>query len=178
MPEENPPLQGGPEKPALSWRSVATRGAQELGLDQVNFVKEALKWQYNWIGLAGAAVFALVSGTGLPLVLAAGLQLVYLSLVPQSSAFRRLVRSWRIADARKERDPETRRRRISSARQMLKAPEGWAGRVRGVSEWVPEAASIEMLRWISWAGYDVQYCDGDTPAGGDDDGDETTELVC
>ena len=92
--------------------------------------------------------------------------------------YRRLVRSWRIADARKERDPETRRRRISSARQMLKAPEGWAGRVRGVSEWVPEAASIEMLRWISWAGYDVQYCDGDTPAGGDDDGDETTELVC
>jgi len=90
---------------------------------------------------------------------------------------RRLVRSWRIADARKERDPETRRRRISSARQMLKAPAGWAGRVRGVSEWPPEAASIEMLRWLSEAGYDVQYCDDDTPAGGDDDDEETTQLV-
>jgi hypothetical protein len=104
MPEENPPLQGGPEKPGLSWRSVATRGAQELGLDQVNFVKEALKWQYNWIGLAGAAVFALVSGTGLPLVLAAGLELVYLSLVPQSSAFRRLVRSWKYAEEKRQRE--------------------------------------------------------------------------
>ena len=91
--------------------------------------------------------------------------------------YRRLVRGWRIADARKERDPETRRRRISSARQMLKAPEGWAGRVRPVSEWVPEAASIEMLRWLSEAGYDVQYCDDDTPAGGDDDDEETTQLV-
>jgi len=91
--------------------------------------------------------------------------------------YRRLVRSWRIADARKERDPETRRRRISSARQMLKAPEGWAGRVRGVSEWVPEAATIEMLRWLSEVGYDVQYCDDDTPAGGDDDAEEEAEFV-
>lgn len=91
--------------------------------------------------------------------------------------FRRLVRSWRIANARQERDPETRRRRISSARQMLKAPEGWAGRLRGVSEWVPEATAVEMLRWLSWRGYDVQYVDDDTPAGGDDDAEEKAELV-
>jgi hypothetical protein len=104
MPEENPPLQDGPEKPASSWRSVAERGAGELGLDQVNFVKEALKWHYNWIGLAGAALFALVSGTGMPLVLAAGLELIYLSLVPQSSAFRRLVRSWKYAEEKRQRE--------------------------------------------------------------------------
>jgi len=104
MPEENPPLQDGPNKPASSWRSLAERGAEELGLDQVNFVKEALKWQYNWIGLAGAAVFALVSGTGMPLVLAAGLELIYLSLVPQSSAFRRLVRSWKYAEQKRQHE--------------------------------------------------------------------------
>jgi len=104
MAEDNAPLQGGPEKPTSLLRSAVKRGAEELGLDQVNFVKEALKWQYNWIGLAGAALFALVSGTGLPLVLAAGLELIYLSLVPQSSAFRRLVRSWKYAEEKRRHE--------------------------------------------------------------------------
>ena len=82
-------------------RGAVEDGADKLGLDQINFVKEALKWQYNWIGLAGAAAFAIVSGTGLPLVLAAGLELIYLSLVPQSSRFRRLVRSWKYAEEKR-----------------------------------------------------------------------------
>ncbi len=73
----------------------------ELG-EQINFVKEALKWQYNWIGLAGAAAFALVSGTGLPIILAAGLELIYVSTVPQSSRFRRLVRSWKYAEEKRQ----------------------------------------------------------------------------
>jgi len=78
-------------------RGKITREADDLGIDKTNFVKEALKWQYNWIGLAGAAAFALVSGSGFPLILAAGLELIYISLVPQSSRFRRLVRSWQYA---------------------------------------------------------------------------------
>jgi hypothetical protein len=82
-------------------RSVMERGAEELGLDKINFVKEAFNWQYNWIGLAGAAAFALISGTGLPLVLAAGLELMYLSLIPQNSRFRRLVRSWKYAEEKR-----------------------------------------------------------------------------
>lgn len=69
----------------------------EAGLSQSDYVRAALSWQYNWIGLAGAAAFALVSGTGVPLVLAAGLELMYIALVPQSSRFRRLVRSWKYA---------------------------------------------------------------------------------
>jgi len=104
MPEENPPLPGGREKPASLLRSTLEHKAEELGLDQINFVQEALKWQYNWIGLGGAALFALISGTGLPLVLAAGLELIYLSLVPQSSAFRRLVRSWKYAEDKRRRE--------------------------------------------------------------------------
>lgn len=71
------------------------------GPESLNFVKEALKWQYNWIGLAGAVGFALVSGAGLPLLLGAGLELIYLSLVPQSSRFRRLVRSWKYAEEKR-----------------------------------------------------------------------------
>ena len=55
-----------PQKPG-GVRDTVLREAGELGVDEHNFVKEALKWQYNWIGLAGAAAFALVSGSGLPL---------------------------------------------------------------------------------------------------------------
>ena len=104
MPQDNSPLKGGPEKPTSMLRSAVERGAEQLGIDQINFVKEALKWQYNWIGLGGAALFALVSGSGMPLVLAAGLEMIYLSMVPQSSAFRRLVRSWKYAEEKRRRE--------------------------------------------------------------------------
>ncbi len=72
--------------------------ADEAGLSQGDYIRAALKWQYNWIGLAGVAAFAAISGTGLPLVLAAGLELMYVALAPQSSRFRRLVRSWKYAE--------------------------------------------------------------------------------
>jgi len=66
--------------------------------DPINYVKAAFHWQYNWIALGGAALFAFVSGTFLPILLAAGLELMYLAIVPQHSRFRRLVRSWQLAD--------------------------------------------------------------------------------
>jgi chromosome segregation ATPase len=78
-----------------------------LGLDQppstppednTNYLKAAFHWQYNIIALAGAAAFALVSGTALPILLAGGLELMYLAILPQNSRFRRLVRSWHLAD--------------------------------------------------------------------------------
>ena len=83
-------------------KGVINRELDEAGLSQQDYVRAALKWQYNWIGLAGAAAFALVSGTGLPIVLAAGLEMMYVALVPQSSRFRRLVRSWKYAAERRE----------------------------------------------------------------------------
>lgn len=82
-------------------KGIVTDKLDEAGLTQGDYVKAALKWQYNWIGLAGAAAFALVSGTGLPLVLAAGVELMYVALVPQSSRFRRLVRSWKYASEKR-----------------------------------------------------------------------------
>jgi hypothetical protein len=97
MPDEKPGQSG------FGLRGKITREAEErLGIDNTNFVKEALKWQYNWIGLAGAAAFAVVSGSGFPLLMAAGLELIYISLVPQSSRFRRLVRSWQYAAEKKQ----------------------------------------------------------------------------
>jgi hypothetical protein len=104
MPEEKISQPVADSKAGSILRSAVERGAEELGLDKIDFVNEALRWQYNWIGLAGAAVFALISGTGLPLVLAAGLELIYLSVVPQSSRFRRLVRSWKYAEEKRRRE--------------------------------------------------------------------------
>ena len=69
--------------------------------DQINFVKAAFHLQYNWIAMAGAAAFALVSGSALPILLGAGLELMYLSLVPNNSRFQRLVRSWQWEDQKR-----------------------------------------------------------------------------
>ncbi len=69
----------------------------------ISYVKAAFTWQYNLIALAGAAAFALVSGSALPLMLAAGLELIYLSIVPQNSRFRRLVRSWRYEEEKRRK---------------------------------------------------------------------------
>jgi hypothetical protein len=93
-----------PDEKTPGLRGSLLKEAQDLGVDNTNFVKEAFKWQYNWIGLAGAAAFALVSGTGFPLVLAAGLELIYIAVVPQSSRFRRLVRSWQYAEEKRRID--------------------------------------------------------------------------
>jgi hypothetical protein len=104
MPEERNSQPSPDETLTRLTLDAATSRSEHVGFDQLNFVKEALKWQYNWIGLAGAAAFALVSGTGLPLVLAVGLELIYLSVVPQTSRFRRLVRSWKYAEEKRNRE--------------------------------------------------------------------------
>jgi hypothetical protein len=70
----------------------------------INFVKEAFNIQYNWIALGGAAAFALVTGTAIPLALAGGLELMYLAVVSQHPRFQRLVRSWRFADEQKRNE--------------------------------------------------------------------------
>ncbi len=67
----------------------------------LDYIKAALTWQYNLIGLAGAGVFSLASHSPLPMLLAAGVELMYLATVPQMGAFRRLVRSWRFADQKR-----------------------------------------------------------------------------
>ena len=70
--------------------------------EDINFVKEAFHLQYNWIALAGAGAFALVSGSFLPLILAGGLELMYLALVPNNYRFQRLVRSWKFAEQQEQ----------------------------------------------------------------------------
>jgi hypothetical protein len=73
--------------------------------------------------------------------------------------YRRLLRSWRIADARSEKLPELRARRIRGARRMLRNPNRWQGRFRGVSEWAPAAVSSRLLDWLAAEGYDITVLD-------------------
>src|SRR3984893_15184679 len=70
--------------------------------ESINYVGEAFHLQYNWIALVGAGAFALVSGSFLPIILAGGLELMYLAIVPQNWRFQRLVRSWKFADQQRE----------------------------------------------------------------------------
>lgn len=69
--------------------------------------------------------------------------------------YRRLVRAWRVADARAERDVDTRRRRVPLARRMLSCPQPRLSRVRGVSEWVPEDVSNAFLVLLHEEGHEL-----------------------
>jgi hypothetical protein len=79
-----------------------TPDSEQLGVpgpeDKINFVKEAFHLQYNWIAMVSAGAFALVSGSFLPVILAGGLELMYLAVVPQNWRFQRLVRSWKFSE--------------------------------------------------------------------------------
>jgi hypothetical protein len=74
--------------------------------EKISYVKEAFHLQYNWIALAGAGAFAIVSGTFLPIILAGGLELMYLAIVPQNDRFQRLVRSWKFAEQQKQKQQQ------------------------------------------------------------------------
>ena len=78
--------------------------------------------------------------------------------VPRGAYFRyrRLVRSWRLADARAEKDPDTRRRRIKSARGMLRCGDQALSEVRGVSEWIDQATLLGFLALLADQGAEVR----------------------
>lgn len=66
--------------------------------------------------------------------------------------FRRLVRSWRVADARAElllavdeKGRRAARRRVASGRRMLRCNDRVLSQVRGVSEWIPEGLGMALL---------------------------------
>lgn len=66
-------------------------------------------------------------------------------------AYRRLVRGWRLADARASGD----RRRVDLARHMLTCREPALSRVRGVSEWIPQDVTLAMLANLAGRGFSV-----------------------
>lgn len=66
-------------------------------------------------------------------------------------AWRRLIRSWRIADARAAGD----RFRLAQARSMLTCHDQSMSRVRGISEWVPQSSQDAFLANLQTRGYSV-----------------------
>jgi hypothetical protein len=74
-----------------------------------NYFAHAFKSQYNVIGLLTAVGFAVLSGSAVPLLLAAGVEMVVLPLVAGSGRFQRLVK----ARVYEERDKQT-----QAAKQM------------------------------------------------------------
>ena len=81
---------------------------------------------------------------------------------PAYHRYRRLVRSWRVADARAElasaRTPELAakaRRRVTYSRRMLACNEPRLSAVRGVSDWLPEDVSLSLLALLEADGFDV-----------------------
>lgn len=77
----------------------------------------------------------------------------------QSAAWplRRMVRAWRKADARAERDPFTRRKRIRSARGMLRCHDRAKSAVRGISEWIPPTVYDRMLEALHRDGHPIEH---------------------
>jgi hypothetical protein len=83
--------------------SNSSPSSPDVGNEPISYVKEAARLQYNVIGLAAAAAFSVLSLSALPVVLAAGLELIYLSVVPNNSRFQRLVRSWKYEEQKQQK---------------------------------------------------------------------------
>lgn len=67
-------------------------------------------------------------------------------------AYRRLVRSWRIADARASGE----QRRLRLARQMFTCADPALSRVRGFSEWIPEDLQLAFFANLATRGYSIR----------------------
>lgn len=77
-------------------------------------------------------------------------------------AYRRLVRSWRVADARASGVPS----RIISARRMLACNDPPLSRVRGVSEWMGQDLTLALIANLAYRGYQVHQVFDDVPGAG------------
>lgn len=75
--------------------------------------------------------------------------------------FRRLVRSWRVADARASGDPQ----RIRYARRMLKCNDRRLSTVRGVSDWIPDEVAAQLIYTLWRDGHSVALRDDPQPSG-------------
>lgn len=65
--------------------------------------------------------------------------------------YRRLVRSWRVANARQSGDVA----RIKYAKSMLACPQPKLSAVRGVSDWVPEDVSLTLVGLLEGEGFEI-----------------------
>lgn len=76
-------------------------------------------------------------------------------------AVRRLLHSWAIADARRERDPRRRADRLRYLRRRRQLPAD-RSRYVGLREWAPPQVVGRFLDWAAAQGYEVSRIDGAT----------------
>ncbi len=115
-----------------------------MSRDEPNYFAEAFKSQYNLIGLGTALGFAVLSGSALPLILAAGLELALLPLVAGSGPFQRLVRRQQA----RENDARAAAKRQAETAELLRGlPPAELQRFRAL-----EAQAVEIRR--NYAGLD------------------------
>lgn len=90
--------------------------------EEPNYLAHAFKSQYNVIGLATALGFAVVSGTWLPLLIAAGVEMITLPLVSGNGRFQRLVKA-RDSMERTEAKEQRAQLEVSEMLRFLPDPE-------------------------------------------------------
>lgn len=90
--------------------------------EEPNYLAHAFKSQYNLIGLGTALGFAVLSGTLLPIIVAAGIEMVVLPLVSGSPRFQRLVRA-RTSEEAEEQVAARQRMEASEMLQFMPDPE-------------------------------------------------------
>jgi hypothetical protein len=86
--------------------------------EEPNYLAHAFKSQYNLIGLGTALGFAVLSGTLLPIIVAAGVEMIVLPLVSGSERFQRLVRA-RTSEEAEEQDAARQRMEASEMLQYM-----------------------------------------------------------
>lgn len=105
--------------------------------DEPDFLKAAFKHEFNLIGVCTAIGFAVISGTALPALLAAGVEMIVLPLLSGSERFQRYVRARKAADEQELRQAkkhtessEMLRALADGERQRYRALEGLAAEIR------------------------------------------------
>lgn len=177
-PEDHPNAQDGADLAIFAWTSVAERYTANLAAQYYDGIDGALGWlKYLSKHAARGARHYQRSGhpegwsrTGRlwghtgdwpvlpPLKFAIDRQAGF--------RYRRLVRSWRVSDARKDLDRARQRQdptlvdlalsRLVFARRMLRCNDRNLSEVRGVSDWIPEAVNVDLLLMLRDQGYDVE----------------------
>jgi hypothetical protein len=113
--------------------------------DEPNYLAHAFKSQYNIIGLATAAGFALVSGTWLPLLVAAGIEMIALPLVSGNGRFQRLVKA---RDSEEKIEAKEQRAQLETSEMMRLLPDQERVRYRQLEHQTQEIRN-------NYAGLDV-----------------------
>ena len=125
------PVPAHPERVLMYLAKHAARGVAHYQRQIENMPED---WQYRSGRVWG-------HDRGLPLRAQQDVETDY----PTFHRFRRLVRRWRLAEARAIKDPVRRRAAVSQARRCLKCSRPDVSPYRGVSAWIPADVASQLL---------------------------------